>query len=53
MKKNYKAPVVQVVSLKMNQTLLTVSENTDSAATMSSGSFGARESGGFWDDDDD
>ena len=41
-KAGYVAPEVLVVQLKTNGSLLTMSEDTRNASTMSKGSFGAR-----------
>ena len=55
MRKKYVSPHTVVYELKMSQHLMagSVTENTSSAGEMSSGSFGAREMNGFWDDEED
>lgn len=53
-KKEYLTPEIQVVKLKMSQCLLagSITESTSSAAEMSSGSFGAKGSS-FWSDEEE
>ncbi len=55
MKKKYVSPHAVVHELKMSQHLMagSVTENTVSVQEMGSGSFGARQMNGFWDDEED
>ncbi len=55
MRKKYVSPHTVVYARKMRQHLMagSMTENTDSARGMGSGSLGARKMNGFWDDEED
>jgi len=51
MKKNYKAPMMTVVNLRMQHHILVASESLSGAQSVSEGTAGAR-GGRDWDDED-
>lgn len=53
MKKIYIQPRIVVVEVEVSKSMLAGSNyDTSSADTQNGGSFGSRQSGGFWDDED-
>ncbi|MBQ8452391.1 MAG: hypothetical protein IJ539_01275 [Prevotella sp.] len=52
MKKNYKAPMMTVVNLRLQHHILVASENLSGARSVSEGTAGARGDNGGWEDED-
>ena len=52
MKKNYKAPMMTVVKLRLQHHILVVSENLNGVRSVSEGTAGARGDNGGWADED-